>query len=78
MWHLQTLTTDGLDAMTTDRQVQGKKVEMFFLNEIPDNLEDLQDILAMMEALEAPEEESMTLEEYERLRLKNMSERKEI
>ena len=63
--------------MNADRQVQGKKVEMFFLNEIPDNLEDLQDILAMMEALEAPEEESMTLEEYERLRLKNMSERKE-
>ncbi|MBI2907741.1 MAG: type II toxin-antitoxin system Phd/YefM family antitoxin [Chloroflexi bacterium] len=31
-------------------------------------LEDLEDILAMKEALEAPEEESMTLEEFERQR----------
>ena len=33
-----------------------------------DNPEDLEDVLTMQEALEAPEEEIMTLEEYEQLR----------
>ena len=33
-----------------------------------DNPEDLEDVLTMKEALEAPEEEVMTLDEYERLR----------
>lgn len=33
-----------------------------------DNPEDLEDVLTMQEALEAPEEEMLTLDEYERLR----------
>ncbi len=34
MWHLQPLTTDGLTAMTTDRQVQGKKAELAVFGEL--------------------------------------------
>lgn len=61
--------------MNTNKQLQDAKSESaVFDHEMEHGAlahltsEDLEDVLAMMEALEAPEEESITLDEYERSR----------
>lgn len=58
--------------MNTDRQLQSEsavfdhELEHGALSHL--SSEDLEDVLAMMEALASPEEEMMTLDEYERRR----------
>lgn len=61
--------------MNTDRHLQDTKSESaVFDHELERGAlahltsEDLEDILAMMEALEAPEEEAITWDEYKRRR----------
>jgi hypothetical protein len=69
--------------MVTDRQLQGKRAELFVFGELlkrgvissyeqfQDLLsqpEDLEDVLTMYEALQSPKEQMLTLDEYEQRR----------
>ena len=61
--------------MNTDRQLQCTKSESAVFDQLLEHgalahltSEDLEDLLAMMEALEVPEEEAITWDEYKRRR----------